>query len=72
MYFYDWNFNKTTVFKRRHYRDIVFMLTPYKPLTSLEDQAIKLENYQPPQNIVAEYEKNIVAARNEARKYKRP
>lgn len=63
VYFYDWDFDKTTVYKRRHYRDIVFMQTPYQPLNSLEDEARKVENYIIPQRIKDEYNKNIVEAR---------
>lgn len=42
LYYYDWDFNRTTVYKRRHYRDIAFMQTPYKPLQSLDDDPVKL------------------------------
>jgi hypothetical protein len=42
LYFYDWNFDKTTLYKRRHYRDIALMQTPYKPLKSLNGKAEKL------------------------------
>jgi hypothetical protein len=59
VYFYDWDFDRTTVFKRRHYRDIVFMQTPYLPLDSLDDEAVKKSDYITPQIIVNEYEKNI-------------
>ena len=48
VYFYDWNFDRSTVYKRRHYRDIAWCQTPYKPLKSLDDDAEKVENYKIP------------------------
>ena len=71
VYFYDWNFDRSTVYKRRHYRDIAWCQTPYKPLKSLDDDAEKVENYRIPERMVKEKEKNMIEARKEAKKYGR-
>ena len=59
LYFYDWNLDRTTVYKRRHYRDIAWCQTPYNPLKSLDEAASKVENYVVPEKARTEYEKNI-------------
>lgn len=47
-YFYDWRINWKTIYLRKHYRDIAWTQTPYKPLKSLEDKAEKIANYKVP------------------------
>ena len=51
MYFYNWKINRKTIYMRRHYRDIAWMQTPYKPLKSLNDRAEKVQNYAPPEKM---------------------
>ena len=48
------------------------MQTPYLPLESLDDEAVKKPDYITPQIIVNEYEKNIREGRLEAERYHRP
>ena len=42
VYFYNWQLNWSNVYLRRHFRDIAWMQTPYKPLKSLLDKAEKV------------------------------
>lgn len=56
---------------RRHYRDIAWMQTPYKPLKNINDKAEKVQNYVPPERMKKEYEKNIRNAKKQAIKYGR-
>lgn len=70
-YFYNWSFDKTTVYKRRHHRDIALMQTPYKNLPSLEHPAMKEENYEVNERMKWEYENDWKIAKVEAKKYNR-
>ena len=55
-YFYDWNFfDRTTIYKRRHFRDIAWTQTPYNPLHSLEETPSKVQGHVVPEKMQKEY-----------------
>lgn len=69
MYYYDYDDVLSNVYKKKHFRDIAWMQTPYQPLVSLDGQAKKVVNYMVPERVKAEYRNNIRKATDEALRY---